>query len=74
MVFGVFTEGARSGTFHLSSDEEIHSAAFGAWALVEGLAGLQHHLSPELSERLRAHHKAVLKNYVNGLKAAPFGS
>jgi hypothetical protein len=73
-LFGVFSGGARSVTFHSSSDDDIRFAAFGAWALVEGLAGPQQHLRPELSEKLRAHHKAVLKSYVNGLKAGPFGS
>ncbi|MCL5735977.1 MAG: TetR/AcrR family transcriptional regulator [Actinobacteria bacterium] len=73
IVFGIFKDGADSGMFELASEEDIRFAAFGAWALVEGLAGFEQRQPPELGEKLRAYHQAVLQTYIEGLKSAKFG-
>jgi AcrR family transcriptional regulator len=66
-VVGVFREGLEAGVFTgASHDADI--MAYGAWALVQGLARFEHQQRPALADKVRARQRELLTIYVNGLK------
>ena len=42
--------------------------AYGAWALVQGLARFERQQRPALADKVRARQRELLTIYVNGLK------
>jgi len=68
-VVGVFREGAAQGVFSMPSHEDAEFMAYGAWALVQGLATLEQRQRPEVAARLRASQRRLLQAFVNGLKS-----
>jgi AcrR family transcriptional regulator len=69
MVVGVFREGIASGMFIAASEQEAQYMAYGAWALVQGLATFEQNQRPELSQLLRAKQRQLMQVFVNGLKS-----
>jgi AcrR family transcriptional regulator len=67
-VVGVFREGAALGVFSLSGDDEAEVTAFGAWALVQGLAQFEQRQRPELAARVSSHHRRIIQTFIDGLK------
>jgi len=67
-VVGVFRVGAALGVFSLSDDDEAEVTAFGAWALVEGLAQFEQRQRPELAARVSSHHRRIIQTFIDGLK------
>jgi len=67
-VVGVFREGAALGVFSLSDDDEAEVTAFGAWALVQGLAQFEQRQRPELAARVSSHHRRIIQTFIDGLK------
>ncbi len=71
-VVGVFREAAAPGVFALSGgDAEL--TAFGAWALVQGLAQFEQRQRPELAVGVGSHHIQITQTFVDGLKRGPEG-
>jgi AcrR family transcriptional regulator len=68
-VLGVFRQGAAEGVFTLPTPEDADFMAYGAWALVQGLATLEQRQRPAIAARLRAKQRRLLQAYVNGLKS-----
>ena len=68
-VVGVFREGAAQGVFSMPAHEDAEFMAYGAWALVQGLATLEQRQRPEVAARLRASQRRLLQAFVNGLKS-----
>jgi len=68
-VVGVFREGAALGVFSLSGEDEAEVTAFGAWALVQGLAQFEQRQRPELAARVSSHHRRIIHSSVDGLKS-----
>jgi AcrR family transcriptional regulator len=68
-VVGVFRQGAAEGVFILPTPEDADFMAYGAWALVQGLATLEQRQRPAIAARLRAKQRRLLQAYVNGLKS-----
>ena len=67
-VVGVFREGAARGVFCLSGDDDMEVTAFGAWALVQGLAQFEQRQRPEFATRVSLHHRRILQTFIDGLK------
>jgi AcrR family transcriptional regulator len=67
VVIGVMRDGAATGVFKLPL-EDAEYAAFGAWALVQGLASFERQQGSDLATRLRHKQRQLLGTYVNGLK------
>jgi AcrR family transcriptional regulator len=66
-VVGVFRDGIEAGVFiGAAADAEI--MAYGAWALVQGLARFERQQRPALADKVRARQRELLTIYVNGLK------
>ena len=68
-VVGVFRDGAAQGVFSMPAHEDAEFMAYGAWALVQGLATLEQRQRPEVAARLRASQRRLLQAFVNGLKS-----
>ena len=68
-VVGVFREGAALGVFSLSGEDEAEVTAFGAWALVQGLAQFEQRQRPELAARVSSHHRRIIQTFIDGLKS-----
>ncbi len=68
-VIGVFREGAAQGVFSMRAPEDAEFMAYGAWALVQGLATLEQRQRPEGAGRLRASQRRILQAFINGLKS-----
>jgi hypothetical protein len=69
MVVGVFREGIASGMFTAANEQEAQYMAYGAWALVQGLATFEQNQRPELSQLLRAKQRQLMQVFINGLKS-----
>ena len=68
-VTGVFAEGIAQGIFKASGERDADYMAYGAWALVQGLATFEQQQRPELANKVRAKQRQLLKVFVNGLKS-----
>ena len=68
-VIGVFRDGAAQGVFSMPAHEDAEFMAYGAWALVQGLATLEQRQRPEVAARLRESQRRLLQAFVNGLKS-----
>jgi AcrR family transcriptional regulator len=68
-VTGVFKEGVTAGIFSASREKDADFMAYGAWALVQGLATFEQRQRPELAKALRARQRELLQVFVNGLKS-----
>jgi AcrR family transcriptional regulator len=66
-VIGVFRDGIDAGVF-TGAAEDAEIMAYGAWALVQGLARFERQQRPELAGKVRARQRELLTIYVNGLK------
>jgi len=66
-VIGVFREGIDAGVF-TGDSQDADIMAYGAWALVQGLARFEQQQRPVLADRVRARRRELLTIYVNGLK------
>jgi AcrR family transcriptional regulator len=73
-VVGLFREGIAAGVFS-GAPEDAETMAYGAWALVQGLARFERVQRPAIADRIKAHQRDLLAIYVNGLKTdrAPEG-
>ena len=67
-VVEVFREGAAKGVFALSGDDEAEIIAFGAWALIQGLAQFERRQRPEFAMRVSSHHRRIIQTFIDGLK------
>jgi AcrR family transcriptional regulator len=72
-VIGVFRDGFEAGVF-AGSAEDAPVVAYGAWALVQGLARFERLQRPALADKLRPRQRELLAIYVEGLKTAWTGS
>jgi AcrR family transcriptional regulator len=68
-VTGVFKEGVASGIFAIADEQDADYIAYGAWALVQGLATFEQHQRPAVSERVRAKQRQLLTIFINGLRS-----
>jgi AcrR family transcriptional regulator len=68
VVVGVFRDGVAGGVFTLADGEDPDLMAYGAWALVQGLAQFEQQQRPELVDRVRSRQRQLLRVYINGLK------
>jgi len=68
VVVGVFTDGVAQGVFTLAEGEEPDYMAYGAWALVQGLATFEQQQRPVVADKLRQRQRQLLRVYINGLK------
>jgi AcrR family transcriptional regulator len=68
-VLGVFKDGVAQGAFTLSGDEDPDYMAYGAWALVQGLAAFEQQQRPVVADRVRQKQRQLLRVYINGLKS-----
>jgi AcrR family transcriptional regulator len=68
-VTGVFKEGVAKGIFRLGEDEDPDFMAYGAWALVQGLATFEQQQRPALAAKVRDKQQLLLHVFVNGLKS-----
>jgi AcrR family transcriptional regulator len=66
-VIGVFRDGIEAGVF-CGAAEDAEIMAYGAWALVQGLARFERQQRPVLAGKVRARQRELLTIYVNGLK------
>ena len=66
-VVGVFRSGLETGVF-TGGEQEAEMMAYGAWALVQGLARFERVQRPVVSDKVKAHQRELLTIYVNGLK------
>jgi len=66
-VVGVFREGIDAGVF-TGAAEDAEIMAYGAWALVQGLAHFERQQRPALASKVRARQRELLTIFVNGLK------
>jgi len=66
-VIGVFREGIDAGVF-TGDSQDADIMAYGAWALVQGLARFEQQQRPVLADRVRSRRRELLTIYVNGLK------
>jgi AcrR family transcriptional regulator len=69
IVTGVFKEGIARGVFTAANEQEADYMAYGAWALVQGLATFEQNQRPELSQLLRARQRQLMQVFINGLKS-----
>jgi AcrR family transcriptional regulator len=69
IVAGVFKEGIARGLFTAANEQEAEYMAYGAWALVQGLATFEQNQRPELSKLLRSKQRQLLQVFINGLKS-----
>jgi AcrR family transcriptional regulator len=67
-VFGVFRDGVATGLFTEAGGLDAESMAYGAWALVQGLARLERSQGGPVGQRLRAHRRQLLWAYIDGLR------
>jgi AcrR family transcriptional regulator len=67
-VKSVFRDGARQGVFAIAV-EDADYIAYGAWALVQGLAAFEQQQRPELVAHVRDKQRRLLCVYTNGLKS-----
>jgi len=67
-VLGVFKDGVAQGVFTLSDAEDPDYMAYGAWALVQGLATFEQQQRPTVAEKVRNKQRQLLRVYINGLK------
>ncbi len=67
-VVGVFKDGVAQGVFSLEDGEDPDYMAYGAWALVQGLATFEQQQRPVVAERVRSKQRQLLRVYINGLK------
>ena len=56
------------GVFTLADGEDPDFMAYGAWALVQGLAQFEQQQRPEIVDRVRSKQRLLLRVYINGLK------
>ena len=68
VVIGVFQDGVAQGVFTLAEGEEPDYMAYGAWALVQGLAAFEQQQRPGVAEKVRSKQRQLLRAYINGLK------
>jgi AcrR family transcriptional regulator len=66
-VVGVFRDGLRKGVF-VGVPEDAETLAYGAWALVQGLARFERVQRPAVADKVKARQRELLTIYVNGLK------
>ena len=66
-VVGVFRNGLDAGVF-TGGEQEAEMMAYGAWALVQGLARFERVQRPAVSDKVKTHQRDLLTIYVNGLK------
>ena len=66
-VTGVFREGVAAGLFTGSDDPDADYMAYGAWALVQGLATFEQQRAG-ISDKVRGKQRQLLRVYINGLK------
>jgi AcrR family transcriptional regulator len=69
IVTGVFQEGIASGMFTAANERDAEYMAYGAWALVQGLATFEQNQRPQLSQLLRAKQRQLMNVLINGLKS-----
>ena len=67
-VVGVFRDGVAQGVFSLADGEDPDYMAYGAWALVQGLAMFEQQQRSAVAERVRSKQRQLLRVYINGLK------
>ena len=67
-VVGVFKDGVARGVFTLAEGEDPDYMAYGAWALVQGLAAFEQQQRSVVAEKLRSKQRQLLRVYINGLK------
>jgi len=67
-VIGVFRDGTAQGMFTLTDDQDPDFMAYGAWALVQGLATFEQQQRPALADKVRQKQRQLLRVYINGLK------
>jgi hypothetical protein len=68
VVTGAFAEGVTAGVFHATGAGDTDVMAYGAWALVQGLATFEQQQRPALAARVRGKQRRLLQVFVNGLK------
>jgi AcrR family transcriptional regulator len=68
VVVGVFRDGVAGGVFTLADGEDPDFMAYGAWALVQGLATFEQQQRPDVADRVRSKQRQLLRVYINGLK------
>jgi AcrR family transcriptional regulator len=68
-VTGVFKEGVAKGVFKVGKEEDADFMAYGAWALVQGLATFEQQQRPALAAKVRDKQRQLLHVFVNGLKS-----
>ena len=69
VVIGVFKDGVTEGVFTLDAGEEPDYMAYGAWALVQGLATFEQQQRPAVADKIRSKQRQLLRVYINGLKS-----
>jgi AcrR family transcriptional regulator len=67
IVTGVFRDGIEEDVF-TGDTQDAEMMAYGAWALVQGLARIERVQRRAVSDRVKAHQRDLLTVYVNGLK------
>ncbi len=67
-VTGVFRDGVAQGVFASTDEQDPEYMAYGAWALVQGLATFEQQQRPALAEKVRRKQRQLLQVYINGLK------
>jgi AcrR family transcriptional regulator len=68
-VTGLFKEGVAKGVFKRGEDEDTDFMAYGAWALVQGLATFEQQQRPALAAKVREKQRQLLHVFVSGLKS-----
>jgi AcrR family transcriptional regulator len=68
-VTGVFRRGVAEGVFTLGDAQDPEYMAYGAWALVQGLASFEQQQRPLVADKVRGKQRQLLRAYINGLKS-----
>jgi AcrR family transcriptional regulator len=68
-VTGVFKDGVAQGIFRVFAEDDADSMAYGAWALVQGLATFEQQQRPELAAKVRGKQRQLLRVFITGLKS-----
>jgi AcrR family transcriptional regulator len=67
-VVGVFRDGVAQGVFTQTDADDAENMAYGAWALVQGLAAFEQQQRPVVADKVRNKQRQLLRVYINGLK------
>lgn len=68
-VTGVFKQGIAEGVFTFGDARDPDYMAYGAWALVQGLATFEQQQRPVVADKVRGKQRQLLRAYINGLKS-----